>query len=179
MEIAKYIPILTGLGDYEELSGINGFKISKRKVPNPHGAIVRTLMEIKQRYLKNEIQSKRIVILSHKKLKSLNENAKSNDLCDYLYMKDKDGALLMVITELKNLSSVDDIEKSFDTDQIAIFKTISSFKGLERDIIFLIYPKPEDYKQKYPQYYDDFRKKLYVGASRAKFKLHLMEYPLL
>ena len=39
--------------------------------------------------------------------------------------------------------------------------------------------KPEDYKQKYPQYFEDFGKKLYVGASRAKFKLHLMEYPLL
>jgi len=177
IEIAKYINILTGLGNYEELSGINGFKISKRKVPNAHGAIIRTLMIIKQQYLKNGIKSRRIAILSHKKLKTLNENASTNDLCDYLFMKE-DGTISMVITEPKKLSSIENIKKTFNTDQLAIFKTISSFKGLERDIIFLIYPKPEDYKRKYPHYFEDFRKKLYVGASRAKFKLHLMEYPL-
>jgi len=175
IEIAKCINLLTGLGQYDEFSGINGFKISRRKFSNPKKAIIKTLIEIKK-YLKNEITSKEIAILSHKKLKNLDENASSNELCDYLYLKEADGERSIIITEPKDLSSLSEIAELFNTDQLAVLKTIASFKGLERDIVFLIYPCLKDYKRKYPNYFEDFKKQIYVGMSRAKFKLHLMEY---
>jgi len=178
VEIATYIPTFTGLGDYEELSSINGFKITRRKFGDAPRAIYNTIKEIQNTYFKNAIKSKRIIVLSHKKLRNLGVKYTTNDLCDYLSLRNDDDSISFVLAEPKQLSDIEDIENSFETDQIAIFKTISSFKGLERDIIFLIHPKPADYEQKYPDYFEEYKKKLYVGASRAKFKLYLMEYNL-
>ncbi|TFF97346.1 MAG: hypothetical protein EU547_04520 [Promethearchaeota archaeon] len=55
---------------------------------------------------------------------------------------------------------------------------MSAFKGLERDIIFLIVPDLQEFKEKHPERYEKFRRQLYVGASRAKFKLFVASYKI-
>ena len=57
-----------------------------------------------------------------------------------------------------------------------MFKTISAFKGLECDILFLVIPNMEDFKANHPQKYENYLMQIYVGASRAKFKLYFLEY---
>ena len=60
----------------------------------------------------------------------------------------------------------------------ADFKTITSFKGLEREIIFLLVPSIEGFKAKYPNRIENFLMQVYVGASRAKFRLYFIEYDI-
>jgi len=68
--------------------------------------------------------------------------------------------------------------RDINSELCTAFKTISAFKGLESDIIFLLVPNLNDFKEKYPERYDNFLMQLYVGISRAKFKLSFLEYEM-
>ena len=52
------------------------------------------------------------------------------------------------------------------------------FKGLEKEVLILVLPNIDDFKEKYPERVENFMMQLYVGASRAKFKLYFFEYKL-
>ena len=56
-EIGKYLKILTGFGEYEEFSGINGFKITKKKFSSAERAIIKSFDIIKEEFFKQSIGS--------------------------------------------------------------------------------------------------------------------------
>ena len=180
IEIAHWIENRTKLGHYEEYSGINGFEIKQRNFSNRKEAILRTILVIKKGYFAKNVESERIIILSYNKLAKFISPLKSdNDLGDYVMLKkssptEKD----IILIEPKKLSDLHDLKRRERIDRIITFKTITSFKGLERDVVFLLIPNFDDFKKAHPELYDNFLMQVYVGASRAKFKLDIVEYNL-
>ncbi|MEE9379000.1 MAG: NERD domain-containing protein [Candidatus Lokiarchaeia archaeon] len=183
VEIAKWLKKKTKFGYYENFSGINGFKISSYNFSSAEEAILQTIAVINKKYYDQGISPDKIVILSKYKLKTLswdfkNTNLKKNEYCDYIFRVDRTSHRKIAIVEPKNISLMNDIKthKEIKCEWCTMFKTIGSFKGLESDILFLIIPNLKRYKAKHPEDFNDFLMEIYVGASRAKFKLYFFEY---
>ena len=180
IEIAKWLTHKTTYGDYKEYSGINGFKITSHKFSSGKEAIIKAVNVIRNKYYTQGIELERIIILSYFKLKTIFPYAKNNSYCDFLMFKGKIGMSGMnaFVVEPHSIATMPQIKchKDINNELCIAFKTISAFKGLESDIIFLIVPNLNDFKEKYPERYDNFLMQLYVGISRAKFKLYFLEY---
>ena len=180
VEIANWLKIKTTYGKYEEYSGINGFKVNKKVFESPSEAIKRAILIIQKKYYKEGVNPEQVSILSYFKLDTLISGTKDLGICTILKYKGRDSGTEFCIIEPKNIENMQEIKSKFDLidKQCTLFKTITSFKGLEKDILFLIVPKLEDFKQKFPERVENFIMQLYVGASRAKFKLYFYEYSL-
>ena len=180
VEIANWLSIKTNYGKYEEFSGIYGFKVSKKVFDNPSDAIKRAILIIQKKYYKEGVNPDQINILSYFKLDTLMSGVKHYEKCVLLKYKGMDSGTEFCIIEPKKIENMQEIKSELNLidSQCILFKTITSFKGLEKDILFLIMPKLEDFKQKYPERIENFIMQLYVGASRAKFKLYFYEYAL-
>ncbi|MHA1671503.1 MAG: NERD domain-containing protein [Promethearchaeota archaeon] len=180
VEIANWLKLKTSHGNYEEFSGINGFKISIREFSNAKEALVKTIQTIQNKYYEQGIQQEQVAILSYYKLKTLIPSTIDISSCDYVMFKGKDSGTYSYIIEPNDIRNITQIKTEFDIidEPCFLFKTITSFKGLEKDILFLIVPKLEDLKKKHPKRIENFLMQLYVGASRAKFKLYFFEYSL-
>lgn len=170
IEIADWVSKTTHLGNYEELSGINGLDVDTRNYENAEEALNKAVSFAVRRYIAQEIQSDRIVILSYYKLKNL-INVQNIMDCDYASYPTEGINLI----EPRNISEMDKVQKILNTPLI-LFKTITSFKGLEGDVVFLVLPEIETFRKKYPDKFDNFMKQVYIGASRAKFRLHFFTY---
>ena len=180
IEIAKWLENKTKLGEYQEYSDISGFKITTRSFPNSYEAFKRAINVVKKSFYDKNIDLSRIAVLSYYKLKTLIPRTMHNEYCDYLPLIDKKGASeeKFFIVEPKYISDFPTIMecKEIKNKSLILFKTISAFKGLERDVIFLIVPNFEEFKDRYLEKYQNFIMQIYVGASRAKFKLYVCEY---
>ncbi len=183
VEIAKWLKWKTSYGEYKEFSGINGFKISSYNFPTAEDAMLQTLAIINKEYYDKEITPENIVILSNYKLRTLswdfkNLNLQDHELCHYFTKVDKRSTRKLIVAEPNTISLMSDIKehKEIDCEWCTMFKTIGSFKGLESDILFLIVPNLEGFKRDHPDQFDKFLMQVYVGASRAKFKLYFFEY---
>jgi hypothetical protein len=174
-EITRWIEERTELGEYKQYSGINGFKVSLVQAKSASKALNTVLNIVYKKKLLKQLDQKNIIVLSYYKLSTLYENHGESNLGEYVEI---DMNKRTILIEPHNLSDISEIEKKWRTDQIIPFKTISAFKGLERDIVFLVIPDPEDFKGKHPERYENFQKQIYVGASRAKFKLYVVSYKL-
>ena len=180
VEIANWLKLKTSHGNYEEYSGINGFKISTREFSSAKDALMKATQTIQKKYYGQGILQEQVAILSYYKLKTLIPSATDTTSCDYIMFKGKDSGMYSYVIEPNDIGNMGQIKKEFDIvdEPCVLFKTITSFKGLEKDILFLIVPKLEDLKEKHPERVDNFLMQLYVGASRAKFKLYFFEYSL-
>jgi hypothetical protein len=180
VEIANWLRTKTSHGYYEGYSGINGFKITAHRYENAKEALIETLKEIKSKYLSQGINPEMITVLSYYKMKTLISNYETNDYCDYYTYSEKKGGRFekTFLVEPKQIGEMNEIKclEEIKCEWCITFKTISEFKGLESDIIFLILPNLEDFKQEYPDRYENYLMQIYVGASRAKFKLYFFEY---
>ena len=177
IEIANWLRNKTSMGHYTELSGINGFKISARKYDSAKEALMNAMNIIKKKYLTNGISPEKITVLSYYKLNTL-VSVKTNRFCDYYYLVEKSTGDKIFLVEPNSIEEMDSIKclKEIDCEWCIKFKTISGFKGLESDILFLVLPNLEEFKQNHPDKYENYKMQIYVGASRAKFKLYLFEY---
>ncbi len=178
VEIAMWLKYKTTYGNYKGFSGINGFKITSHKFPSAKETLIKTMSTIQKKYHNEGINPERIAILSYYKLKTLIPQANSIELCDFLALTDKTSGRKIFLVEPSSISSMEEIksERHLNSKWCTVFKTITSFKGLESDILFLIVPNIEEFKNQYPNKYDNFLMQVYVGASRAKFKLYVFEY---
>ncbi len=69
------------------------------------------------------------------------------------------------------------IEKNLQTRNLILFNGIGTFRGLERDFVFLIIPNLGDLKMKVTvDNYKEIKMKTYVGATRARFILSVFQY---
>ncbi|MHA1194272.1 MAG: DEAD/DEAH box helicase family protein [Promethearchaeota archaeon] len=180
VEIANWLKLKTSHGTYEEYSGINGFKISTKEFSSAKDALMKSIQTIQKKYYEQGIQHEQVAILSYYKLKTLIPSTIDTTTCDYVMFKGKDSGTYSYIIEPNDIGSLAQIKTEFgiNDDPCVLFKTITSFKGLEKDILFLIVPDLDEFKEKYPERVDNFLMQLYVGASRAKFKLYFFEYSL-
>ena len=178
VQIANWLHNNTSLGHYTELSGINGFKITARKYESAKLAVMNAMNVIKKQYLTHGISPDKITVLSYYKLGTLVPGVKTNRFCDYYTLVEKSTGDRIFLVEPNTLEEMDSIKclKEIDCEWCITFKTISGFKGLESDILFLVLPNLEEFKQNHPDKYENYVMQIYVGASRAKFKLYLFEY---
>ena len=182
IEIAKWLTLKTNHGKYKEYSGINGFKITSQTFSSQKEAILKAINEVRNKYHTQGISPERIMILSYYRLRTLFSYAKNNSYCYFLAFKGKTGSsdTNFFVIEPHNIATMPQIKahRDINSNLCIAFKTIAAFKGLESDIVFLIVPNLNDFKEKYPERYDNFLMQLYVGISRAKFKLYFLEYNL-
>lgn len=180
VEIANWLKLKTKLGTYDEFSGINGFKISTREFDSPSAALKRALLIIHQKYYTQGILTKQVAILSYYKLNTLIPDTHTSGKFDTLRFKDKKSRKEFCLIEPKRIEELEMLKSESDTihKDCILFKTITSFKGLEKNILFLLMPKLEEFKKVHPDRLDNLIMQLYVGASRAKFKLYFYEYKL-
>jgi len=180
VEIARWLEKKTTYGKYDEYSGITGFKVSMNSSPTPQDALKIMIKKIRGRYYNQGISLNRIAVLSYYKLKTLISQTANNEYCDYIVVQDKkdNSKEKMYLIEPSKISDMPQIRKcqGIEGNFLALFKTITSFKGLERDVIFLLIPNISEFKERYPERYENFLMQIYVGASRAKFKLLIHEY---
>jgi len=169
-KIAKWLSTYSNLGNYSKFSGISGEEPITKKFSNLFEALEFSIGEI-SKYYEQGINLDRIAILSNRRLQSLDDSGvvKKRALmgieCDCCNIHLSKGNLYRVIHP-KTISEFN----SINFERKILFKPISEFKGLERDIIFLILPK---------EFKENRFKNLgqYLGASRAKFKLYYLEIP--
>ncbi len=177
-QIAHWLKDKTTYGEYKEFSGIKGFDIDdNNQFDNPVEAINFIINEIKDNILKSEVETEKIGILSYYKLNTVFNKVRENNLCNYLWFKNDGEPKFdsMFVVEPNNIKDLSALKRTLNK-WVLLFTTISSFKGLEKDIIFLLVPKLELFKQENPSQYKFLIMQIYVGASRAKFKLYLVEY---
>jgi len=182
IEIAKFLEKRTSYKEfkvkYEQYSGIQGFKISRGRYKDPLKAFKTAVNHINKELFKKEIEPEQLIILGYNKLQTIIRKCKENDLCFYVGLQDKTehSNKRIFIVEPKLMGNLPEIEKKLESKWIVPYKTISGFKGLERDIVFLIVPNLNTFKKKSPDKFLNFKQQVYVGASRAKFKLYFFEY---
>lgn len=188
--IAQWLKGKTSLGIYKEYSGIEGFEVKEyQQFENQSAALKELLKEARKNLLNAGVSNDRMAILSYYKLENLFlTNIAKNEYCDYLELniKNKKGNpigkfFIVEPKSIKDMKKIEDFFKRKNTDiankiYIILFETITSFKGLEKDIIFLLLPNLAKFRQSYPKRYENLMMQVYVGASRAKFKLHAYEY---
>jgi hypothetical protein len=141
---------------------------------------MRALNIIKKQYYEQGIHPEQVIVLTYYKLATLYPYVKQNEYGEYISLTDKKTNEKIHLIEPDSIS---DMEEILDLDTFhgawcTLFKTITAFKGLERDILFLVVPNLNDFKRKYPEKFKNFVMQIYVGASRAKFKLYFFEYDL-
>ncbi len=175
VQIASWLESETHLGHYKEFSGIYGFEITRTETRSAEQAIEKAAQMIKTRFYSQAIEPNQVIILSYNKLKTLLPQSTSENKFDYYESQIEKGTVIIEpnnFSDLKEIQQLDKIRKK----GLIIFKTITSFKGLERDIIFLVIPNINTFKKTNPPLFENFIKQVYVGASRAKFKLHVIEF---
>ncbi|MFO8017435.1 MAG: NERD domain-containing protein [Promethearchaeia archaeon] len=182
IEIAKYLQHRTKFGKYKEYSGINGFKISKLSRNSAREAIISAVNVIKKELLDEGIGPEKVTVLSNYRLHTLISDLNENEFGEYLCFGDQseDVDTMFYLFEPKSIHEFPKIKdhKEIKSKWIILYKTISSFKGLESDIVLLIIPNIDEYKEMKPNRFKNFLMQVYVGASRAKFKLYIVEYAL-
>jgi hypothetical protein len=170
VEIAKWIQKETNLGQYEKFSGINGFKIGISHYESGERALKTAIAVINEHYYRHGISPDQVLILSTNSLDKILPKAYSQLNSHYYQYNFKytDTDSVFFILEPHRFAILDQLKAALhmNGDPYALFKTIHSFKGLERDIVFLLVNKNSP----------ELEKLLYVGASRAKFKLHVFYY---
>lgn len=178
IEIVEFLEENTNLGEYDEYSGINGLEVSQKVYSSAKEAVLATMTHLRNNMYKRGINPSQISVLSTKKLKNLITKCKSKSFGDFVSFKDRETKNRLCLVEPECILELPDIKKKLRSEWITLFKTIRGFKGLESDIIYIIVPKMGEYESNYPSLYDEFRKEIYVGVSRAKFILHFYEYHL-
>ncbi len=171
VEIGKWIKNATHLGNYSSYSEINGLKVSAKHFSSGKKALHYSIAYIKKKYLNNGIKDDQILILSNEKLNKILPNAYRQQFSYYkvYYLKDQGTVNRIIIIEPNKIRELPLLRKrlQINGDYLTLFKTIQGFKGLERDIVFLLLNKNTSV---------DLKRDKYIGGSRAKFKLHLYTY---
>lgn len=183
-EIARFLEDQTSYEDftvlYEEYSGIAGLDITRKQFNSVAKAITKITTHIKKEYYNNGIGPEHIIVLGLNRLTTLlgKKNVADESSYEYISLKDRNEVTpqRIYIIEPDNINEIPEIRMDPENDKLIIYKTISSFKGLERDVVYLLLPNIKEYKEKFEWRYKGFIKRVYVGASRAKFKLYIYEY---
>jgi hypothetical protein len=180
IQIANWLQNQTHFGNYKDLSGIHGFKITTHTFDNASQAIIRALNIIAGKFYGQGIAPEKIALLGYHKLRTMIPTVQSIENCDYLELSEKQSQKKLYLIEPKSITEMERIKscQEISSNRCTLFKTISSFKGLESDILFLIVPEIQEFKQHHPDLFENFMMQLYVGASRAKFKLYFFQFKM-
>ncbi len=185
-EIIQWVQNETKLGDYKEYLGISSIKQDFTPIISDtlKNALKKALVQIYELHQYSLINPEKLTILCDKIFSFLpreNYKIKEKKYENFTYLT-QEYALENKITKQKikySLSQTNKIEeieilRNNVMNKIFIsFNGIGTFKGLENDIILLIFQKPEK-NNRYK--FEKYRRDLYIGASRAKFLLFTYSY---
>ena len=179
VEIAKYILETIKIGDYRALSGIHALEVKHKANDSIKTAFQDIIDEIAVNFYKTKIPTERIVILGIHRLQTYLKECfnKDFDASQQVEFVDKGLDKKFLIIYPKPPDRFEDlVEKSPGFDYYIEFSTIRSFKGLERDVVFLLLNREELDKGDNRDSPENIRMQYYVGMSRAKFILYVFEY---
>ena len=171
-QIAKWTKKKTKLGIYSQYSEIEGPNVRKRHFPSGPHALKYAIAFTIQKYFAHGIRKDQVIILSNEKLKSILSNkVYTQHFSDFFRftLKSNGESKRVFVIEPNYFKDMDILKQKLQIngDYYTLFKTIQGFKGLERDIIFLLLNTGKP---------GDINADMYVGATRAKFKLHVYTY---
>lgn len=163
---------------YEKYSGIAGLNVSKHQYKDAPTALMKAITHIKKKYFNQEIGSEHLIIIAYNRLETIVPQLIKEENYEYLVFKNKNlvSGEKLYLVEPSSIDFIPEVKKELNSEMVVIYKTISSFKGLERNVVYLIIPSLHLFKKKYPSRYKKFIRQVYVGVSRAKFKLYFLEY---
>ncbi|MBD3253611.1 MAG: AAA family ATPase, partial [Candidatus Lokiarchaeota archaeon] len=179
VEIANWLRGETEYGKYDDFSGIYGFNVTRHEYESIPKALGNAAQFIKKRYYEKGINPRQITILGTRRLDKIAPKAYTSEEGTFLKFEDEkisdEPFYIIQPNHLQEIPTILGSEK-IEPTSYASYKTIRSFKGLESDIIILVAESLEDINQKRPDTYKNYLMDIYVGASRAKFKLYFFEY---
>lgn len=177
--IVRWFQDETSYGDYSEILSKSKQEIINKDVDSFSSAIDESINIIKD-LKKNFIDLNRIVILGENKFDLLYKNKsdiniikrivknKHTNTKEFLsYEINRNGIIISEpsIEFFNKFYSPSDFSTKFNR---IFYSGIGSFKGLESDIIILLINSQSNMKDK--------KKRIYIGASRAKFLLYILKY---
>lgn len=182
--VINWFSKLTGLGNYPFLSGLEGMPIEEKNNENYHECLNDAIRDVYSLIISLKISQEKIIILGEKKLQSLFEK----NIIQKIKYHDEYGNISFYskIFRFPNRKTITIIEPEKNSgfhsicnqikDNCILYNSIGTFKGLERDFIFLIIPNLKTIKKSNIQIYNKIKKRIYVGASRARFQLFVYQY---
>lgn len=185
-EIIHWVQNETKMGDYKEFLGISSIKqdFKPEHSDTLKGALKKAIVQIYELHQFSLINPEKFTILCDKIFLYLpKENYKINKRTheNITYLEQEYGLtnrftkekVKYYITETKTIDDLKKLRKKILNKIFISFNGIGTFKGLENDIILLIFQKPDkNNRDQFERYLRD----IYIGASRAKFLLYTYTY---
>jgi len=178
-KIIKWITETTDKGNYTSFLGISGFNVEISYHNNFKNALIDIFQEIYKLNYEEKIQLDKIIVLCDKKLKYLtyysfvSKKTLKDDQITYNQVKyKKENKGYSLIEPSKNIKFSKISQKLFlkDNSLSVLFNSIGTFKGLEKEIVFLLINKPDQ------EMSENIKRDIYIGASRARFLLSVHFY---
>jgi len=170
---------------YKYYSGVAGKEIELIRIDTFSKALNEVMIRVFELIYDKNLEFNQIIILSDKKLSYLKNLIKlqSNHIEGTVYyfkrysLKDLYPGKIIYLVEPHQLKELPNIKTQLRTGSILLHQGIGTFKGLERDIVFLLITNLEEYKRHHTKNeYERLLMRTYVGASRARFMLYVIEY---
>ena len=179
VEIANYIQQNLSIGEYRSLSGVHALEVKTKKVNSITAAFQELIDEIAVNFYNTGFPTNKIIILGIHRLQTYLKDCFNNDYdasqkADFVDVGLKKRFLIIFPKHPETFEMV--VDKNPGFDYYIEFSTIRSFKGLERDIVFLLLDPTELEKGDKRDNAENLKMQTYVGMSRAKFILNIIEY---
>ncbi len=179
VEIAKYILETLSIGKYKSLSGIHSLDVKHIKKSNVAEAYQEIIDEVAVNFFTKKIPSSHMVILSVHRLQTDVPSCFNGDHNKSQWAVFTDRGLnkrILVIFPKHPETFEELVAQNPGFDYYLEFSTIRSFKGLERDVVFILLNRHQLEYGDNRDVAENIRMQLYVGMSRAKFILYVLEY---
>ena len=181
-EIISWIKDNTNHGNYERTSEVHGLQVTtipvKKTVMDAITEVAFTVMEC---YKINHLELEEMVIICDKQLKyikdqDITKKGNKENLVAYLKL-DLEGQGRLTLVEPNRNDKFNDIVRNNSLPNPILFNGIGTFKGLEKNIVFAIFPNINNPKFKEEsELYESLLMDAYIAASRARVMLYVAMY---
>lgn len=182
VEIIKWIKDNTNHGNYERTSEVHGLQVTTFQVKKTlMDAITEVAFTVMECYKTNHLELDEIVIICDKQLKFIKDQdivkkGKQENLIAYLRL-DLEGIGGLTLVEPNRNDKLDEIVVQNSLLNPVLFNGIGTFKGLEKNIVFAIFPNLNNPKLKEDsEVYESLLMDAYIAASRARVMLYVSMY---
>ena len=181
-EIIKWIKDNTNHGKYERTSEVHGLQVTVFQVKKTvMDAIIDVAFTVIECYKINHLELDEMVIICDKQLKYIKDQdivkkGKQENLITYLKL-DLEGEGRLTLIEPNRNDKFAEIVFQNSLPNPVLFNGIGTFKGLEKNIVFAIFPNLNNPKFKEDiEFYESLLMDAYIAASRARVMLYVAMY---
>lgn len=181
-DISEYIEENIKLGHYKHFSGVRALRVKTSKNKTIEEALQNIIDEIISTYAEYDLNLSKLIILSTHRIQTLLKKSECKVTSSYdnsqivKFVGTKSGKKVLIIfpTNQNSFENVVNVNPGYDF--YLEFTTVRAFKGLEREIVFMLYNEAEFNEGDGRDDAETMKMQYYVGMTRAKFILHVVEY---